>query len=304
MNALVMGAAGFIGRNLGTRLQGEGHGVIGMDLGSTLESARATGALPFDTLDCDVRSEELPDVGSLDAVFYLAQSPHYREFPAGTADLFLVNVVGALRSARAAAAAGARFFCYASSGNVYAPSFSPFMETDPVRRDQPYALSKIAGEEGVALFSGAMAVLRVRFFGVFGPTQRGMLVPIVARRVHEGEPVEIEPHPRDRSDQSGLRASLCYVDDVSACLVWLAEQALSDAALPPVLNVAGPEAVSVRQLACEVARQAGVVPQFRAVSRPREGDLIADISSLRQLLQPRFTPLPEALAKTVAELRS
>ena len=59
------------------------------------------------------------------SVFYLAQSPFYND-PADHEDhLFGVNTTGAVKAAEAARKAAARFFCYASTGNVYQPSFEP-----------------------------------------------------------------------------------------------------------------------------------------------------------------------------------
>ena len=116
-------------------------------------------------------------VAGTDAVYYLAQFPHYRSFPRGAGDLYSVNVAGALRAAEAARDAGARFFCYASTGSVYRPAFGPLREDHPVRRDLPYALSKVAAEEALALFGGPMRCLCTRLFGVFGPGQRDRLVP-------------------------------------------------------------------------------------------------------------------------------
>ncbi len=93
------------------------------------------------------------------------------------------------------------------------------------------------------------------------------------------------------------------MDDVTLCLSQLGERALSAEELPFVLNVAGPEPVSIRRLAQEIGEQAGVEPRFRPAPRARDADLIADITSLRGLTRPRFTPFAEALARTLAELR-
>jgi UDP-glucose 4-epimerase len=70
----------------------------------------------------------------IDVVYYLAQSPHYRQVPEYAAHLLSVNCVAAIQVASAAARSGVKRFIYASTGNVYAPTFSPVAETDPVQR--------------------------------------------------------------------------------------------------------------------------------------------------------------------------
>jgi nucleoside-diphosphate-sugar epimerase len=177
-------------------------------------------------------------------------------------------------------------------------------ETDEVRRDQPYALSKRSAEEALALLAaagaGGMRVTCVRLFGVFGPEQAAGLVPGVVARVREGRPVVLERNPRDAADRDGLRMSLTYVADLAACLAALGEAMRDGRDVPALLNVAGTEAVSIRRLAERAGAAIGAVPRFEEVDRDRESDYVADVTRLQHLLRPRFTPLDAALAGTVA----
>ncbi len=88
-----------------------------------------------------------------------------------------VNVHSAVAIAEHARRAGAKRFVYASTGNVYAAGFAPFSEAAPVRRDDWYALSKVHAEEALALFRPQLDVVIARLFGVYGPGQKGRLVP-------------------------------------------------------------------------------------------------------------------------------
>lgn len=293
MKCVVVGAAGFIGTHLVQRLSRAGHGVVGYDAPAAVAGAPEVRA--WDVVR-DAAAFEPCDV-----VWYLAQSPHYREFPRGGDDLFGVNVVGALRAAAAARDAGARAFVYTSTGSVYAPSFAPLAEHAPVRRDDAYALSKLTAEAALALVPGPLRAICVRLFGVFGPGQKTMLVPAIAARVREGRAVTIERRPDDPGDDGGLRISLTYVDDVTACLVQLGERALAAPdAVPALLNVASPEAVSVRDLAEAIGERLGRRAVFESVDKARASDFIADVSRLRALLEPRFTPFRTAIAATFA----
>ncbi|MCA9290977.1 MAG: NAD-dependent epimerase/dehydratase family protein [Phycisphaerales bacterium] len=296
MNCIIVGGGGFVGRHLGNHLVAQGHRVRGIDAGLVHHEVETR--FPVDVADVIVDAPVVEP--ETEAVFYLAQSPHYRAFPRHGAHLFGVNVIGALRWAEAAIDAGVKAFIYASTGSIYAPGFEPMSEDRPVRRDHAYALSKISAEEALAILPGPMAVIRARLFGAFGPGQATMLVPGVTGRVQRGEPVTVERNPLDQSDHGGLRISLTYVDDVARCLAGLAARALDGRDVPRVINVAADEPVSVRRLATGIGAVLGVDPVIEAADRARESDYIADVGRLRALLAPTFTPLDVALRLTLA----
>lgn len=280
MKCIIVGARGFIGGHLGRLCAGEGHEVV--------------------ALEADVVADPIEVPAGTDAVFYLAQASGRGPFPDGAGALVAVNTAGAVRCAEAAHAAGAKVFCYASTGTVYAPSFAPMAEEHPVRRDDPYALSKVAAEEALALVPGPMQVVCARLFGVFGPGQRPeTLVAAIARRVREGRPVRLDPNPGDPGDDGGLRISLTFVEDVARCLLAIAGCAAAGGPVPSPLNVAAPEAVSLRALAGNAARLCGAEAVFERSTEPRASDYVADVGRLCALIAPRFAPLADALATVV-----
>lgn len=290
MKIAVIGAAGFIGRHLLIHLDAHGH-----------ESSASDVAVPpplaSRVIICDIAHEPPTLPEHLDAVFYLAQFPGYRAFPENAGDLFGVNVAGALRAADAARAAGAKAFIYASTGTVYQPSFRPMTEGDPVRRDQPYALSKVHAEEALALIDTPRTCC-VRLFGVFGHDQQTMLVPAIAARIARGDPVTLEPNPTDPADDGGLRIALTHVGDVCSVLVALAVRIVEGQPVPPLLNVANPRAVSIRHLATGIARRLGRDPVFETAKNPRASDYIADTTRLEGTIPHQFLSLDAALDRT------
>lgn len=292
MNSAIIGASGFIGRHLARELARLGH-CAGYDLhAAQLADTRV------DACDIARQAPALP-VGT-EAVFYLAQHPGYREFPTGGGELWGVNVTGALRAIEAARAVGARAFIYASTGTVYAPCFVPLSESAPVRRDQPYALSKVACEEALALVDQPRTCC-VRLFGVFGPQQATMLVPAVTNRVRQGRPITIEPHPSDSGDHDGLRISLTDVRDVCAGMIALSRRMLDGKDVPRVVNLASPQAVSVRQLGETIARTLGTQAWFETAAQPRAGDYIADIALLRRTVDHSFTAFDVSIARALLD---
>lgn len=273
-----------------------GHDVTGYDV----RPADRGGEFACNRLD--VLTDKIEFEPKTQCVFYLAQSPFYKASAGRDGHLFGVNTMGAIKAADAACRAGAGFFCYASTGNVYQPSFEPMNESHPIRRDEPYVLSKVMAEEALKPFRDRMSVVSARLFGVFGPGQGKMLPARICDMVRDGREIELAASPQKGEPAEGLRISFSYVDDVADCLIRLAEMAVRGAELPDAVNVAGPEAISIRRFAAAVGKELGLEPVFRAAAEPRKFDLIADITRLRSLLNPDFTSFDDAVAATVAAL--
>lgn len=293
MNAAIVGVAGFLGTALARRLVQSGWQVAGFDL--TPPDPPCPG-LAFQPLD--VLAGDLVFPAGTDVVFYLAQSPFYRQFPQRADHLFGVNMYGAVRAACAACRAGARLVCYTSSGNVYVPSLEPLSETHPVRRDDPYALSKLAAEEALALFAPQLSVVVLRLFGLFGPGQRQMLPARLADRIRAGQEILLEPAPGETNATEGLVVSFTYVEDAARCMDELAQLALRGKPLPTVLNLAGPEPISLRRFGTELGKVLGTAPRFARASTVRLGNLIADVRLLHALCDACWVPFSEAVART------
>jgi nucleoside-diphosphate-sugar epimerase len=297
----VVGAGGFIGQHLCRALVEGGAEVYGFDLPPQADWSHER--FHYQPLDVLAGSVELPK--HCTALIYLAQSPYYREFPARVGNLFGVNAWGVARVAEAFLRTPGRLFLYASTGNVYAPSLGSLGETAPLRRDDAYALSKLAGEDIVRLLDTECddrRFLSLRLFGVFGPGQRTMLPVTLFRRVARQEPILLQPSAQDPHDQGGMRISWLFVHDL-VCL--LSQMLRGDIVLDEVetaLNLAGPRAVSIKEYASQIGRVLNKEPVWQLQSESRSSDLAADISLMQRLLHPEFTPLKKAIRLTVEDL--
>lgn len=288
MRVAVVGAGGFIGQHLADALSRGAVDVLPISSRSPEAFDQRTG----------IFVDRLPVHGSVDAMVYLSQSPHYRDVPQQAPHLWGVNVVSAVKAAEWARRAGARRIVHASTGNVYQPSFAAHAEGDPVRRDDWYALSKAHAEEALRLLPD-VSVTSVRLFGVYGPGQRSKLIPNLMRTILDGRPIRLQPHPSDPSDAGGLRLSLTHVDDVVRVMLHLIAEGG-----PPVLNVAGPGAHSIRQAADVIGRCVGVTPTFEFAQEPRGFDLVADTSLVSAIVGGAFTNFDSGIAPVVDEWRS
>lgn len=284
MTVLVIGSGGYMGRHLMAGLSRAGLG--------------ARGTSSADGSGIDPESGLLPAAFAIPsgttAVVYMAQSPRYREVPEQATHVLAVNTLSAVRAATLARAAGVRRFIYVSTGTVYAPTFAPIAEDAPVRRDSWYVLSKLHGEEALNLFRQDMEVIVVRPFGVYGPAQKGRMVPNLIDAVKNGRPVTLHPRKGMPEDIGGLRISLCYIDDATEILMRLVREGG-----PACLNLAGPEAVSVRSIAEAAGAVFGRPPVFEVSSSSRDTDLIADTRNLVTAMAPRFTSFSDGFDRAI-----
>ena len=189
-----------------------------------------------------------------------------------------------------------------SSAAVYGnPAKLPVPETGAVAPISPYGFHKAAcellGREAAECMG--LRVIVCRFFSVYGPRQRRLLVWEVYRQL-AGDGAVVELHGTGSETRDFL-----HVDDVSAALLALAPHAKHGCA---VVNVASGRETSVSQMVEELKRVSVInkMTMCRGVTRPGDpSHWQADITRLRELApgwHPR--PLREGLEETVAQWQS
>lgn len=157
---LVTGSSGRVGRAVVAALRAQGRTVRGFDLRpSRTGGEEVVGLLE----DAQALSDATKGVS---AVLHLGAFMSWA--PADRDRMFAVNVEGTRLLLDAAAAAGARRFVFASSGEVYPenrPEFLPVTEDHPLRPNSPYGLTKLLGEELVQFHqrAGRMETVILRF---------------------------------------------------------------------------------------------------------------------------------------------
>lgn len=117
MRALVTGAAGFIGSTLVDRLRADGHPVVGLDnfaTGRATNIEHLTGDADFSFVEADIVTADLGDVLARyrpEVIFHLAAQIDVRHSVADPDFDASVNVLGTIRLAEAACAAGCAKSC-------------------------------------------------------------------------------------------------------------------------------------------------------------------------------------------------
>jgi UDP-glucose 4-epimerase len=281
---LLTGATGFIGRRLAAELSRR-HEVVAV--------GRERPEMPVEWIEQDLARPmnrgALPQ--RLDAVVHLAQSRRYRDFPDGAGDMFSINVQSTFSLLEHARAAGAQTFIFASTGGIYAHSYDALVETDPVLPLDFYLTSKHVAEQLIGNYRSFFHTIVFRFFFVYGPGQRRMLVPTLAERVLRSETVTVEGTP-------GLRINPIYVEDA----IRVFEPALTLGS-SELFNVAGDEVVAIDELVRAIGRATARDPLLEHTPGSQAGDLVGDNARMKSVLgvEPRVT-LEEGLAATCAEL--
>ena len=266
MRIILTGATGFIGPHL-VRSLASSHELVCL----VRDPSRLPTATPVTAVQGDLAISDglaaLPE--HADAVLHFAQANV--PFPDGANELFEVNATSTVRLADYARRAGATHFVYASSGNVYAQDAAPLSEEGPVRPQGLYALTKQISEGILNCYDTYFSVCVLRLFAPYGPSQTGRMIPGIIGRVRARQQVML-------TNGGQPRINPIYIDDV----VRVVNQALSLAG-HHVVNIAGPEVVSVADIANIAGQALEVETQFEHKTDPTVWNLIADTTRLHTL---------------------
>ena len=307
MEALVTGAAGFIGRWVVARLLSEDVRVRGLDNLSSgqAENLDAFCAHPgYEGLTVgDITDREL--VESLfawrpDLCIHLAAAIQVQRSLEDPAAAFHNDVTGAFTVLEAARHANARFVMV-STCMVYGAASGPISEAHPARPASPYAGAKLAAEDLALSYARAygMEIVVLRPFNTYGPYQRsdgeGGVVAVFLRQRLCGSPLFVFGDGRQTRD-------LMYVED---CAEFIVRAALSASATGEVLNAGSGREVAISDLAAMIEPRAD---RIEYVSHPHPQSevprLLCDYGKAERLLgwRPRVS-LEEGLERTRAWLQ-
>ncbi len=283
MRAVISGIAGFIGSNLCERLLKEGWQVVGVD---NLMNGRMENLEPFlddiSFLQDDLCKEAVcrQVCNGADVVFHqaaLGSVPRSVEDPYTT---MRNNIMSTVNILWAAMAAGVRRFVYASSASVYG-NVEPglILEEDlPTAPFNPYAVSKLAGEEITKVFwhTYQFPTVSLRYFNVFGPRQdpAGQYAAVVPKFI--GSMLK-EKVPPIYGDGKQVR-DFTHVDNVVEANILAAKADLEDSAFGRAYNVAAGSLTTVNELFKLISQETGVLmnPDYQP---SRDGDVRGNASN-------------------------
>ena len=261
MRVLVTGGAGFIGSHVADAYLTQGHEVVVMD--SLVYGRRENVPSGAELVELDIRE---PEAGRLireerfDLVNHHAAQKDVRISVADPRLDADINISGLLNLLEASREGGVKRFLYVSSGGVVygEPEERPTPESAPKLPENPYGVSKLAGEQYLYYYhrTHGLEYCALRYSNVYGPRQdphgEAGVVAIFCTRLLNNEPITIFGDGEQTRDY-------VYVGDVVAANLLLTStefpraRSLDDRGF----NVGTGTETSVRQLAQTLMQSVG-----------------------------------------------
>jgi nucleoside-diphosphate-sugar epimerase len=275
MNALVTGAAGFIGSHLSGALVDSGATVTGVD-GFTdyyprrlkqANLATLQGRPGFSFVEATLENANLkPLLEGVTHVFHLAAQAGVRKSWGDNFDVYIKNNVQATqRLLEALLGMPIQRFVYASSSSVYGDHVPlPVKEDAYPQPASPYGVTKLAAEHLAHLYwaNHGVPAVSLRYFTVYGPRQRpDMGFHRFFTAIGQGKPITLYGDGEQTRD-------FTFVGDAVAATVAAAAQGRPGS----VYNVGGGSRVTLNHVLELVAKVAG-----RPVTIQREPDQKGDV---------------------------
>lgn len=258
----VTGSSGFIGSHLVKKLREKGHELLLIDI-----------AHGYDVTDF----EKLRHIQPFEIAVHLAAKMFVPDAFKNPLSFYNTNVQGTLNVLELCRLFNARMIFPGSY--VYGqPEYLPVDELHPVKPFNPYAQSKLIGEQ---LCEGYfrdfdVPVVILRPFNPYGQGQHeNFLIPKLVRQAKEGKIKLDDPRPK---------RDFVYIDDLVSAFLCALDYSPNG---PEVFNIGSGTSYSVAELVDLVVREVnpGASVEFTGIERKNEVlDTIADISRAKKLL--------------------
>ncbi len=179
----------------------------------------------------------------------------------------------------------------ASSGGIYAAHTNPLAEDMVQSVELPlnfYAASKYCAELIFQSFRQFFSTaVSLRPFFMYGPGQGvAMLIPRLVASVREGRPITLQ-------GAEGLRLNPIWIDDAVRAFSSAIELSGSH-----IINVAGPETLTLREIGERIGRVLGRKPEFETTAGDAKG-YVADIGRMVATLGTPRTRFDEGIIRTI-----
>nr|WP_315412445.1 NAD(P)-dependent oxidoreductase [uncultured Pseudomonas sp.] len=283
---LLTGGGGLLGRALASSVP---NGWDVYSVGRNLPQLPSVTNIELDLTDPDF-CDHLP--AKVDVIVHLAQSRRFREFPAGSLDVFAVNSISTLKLVDYAQRVGCKQFVYASTGGVYKPVDCALTEKSPILNCEAsgiYPASKIAAEMMLGAYKDVMNVAILRFFFIYGEGQESsMLMPRLVASIKNGDPINL-------AGENGFSFCPLYVDDAAGLVCSVVDSEYSG-----VLNVAGPNVVTLREVCDVISTTIGRVPVYNVLDSDPV-NFVVDSSRLEEKFGRMHNSFESVVGRVVSE---
>lgn len=292
MKVVVLGAEGFVGKNLVGDLQRK-YDLISSDIypqGTgkhyVKSDARNIDELKVVLKDCDVVIDLIANnlVASFDQVVENAR----------------VNIIGLLNILEAARINGVKKIIFPSASSMIGlANKNPVPENHPALPKTPYGVTKLASEHYLRIYKELYGIDSVifRFFNIYGPHQLNGVIPSIILKMKKNEPITIF----GKGDQ--IR-DYVFIKDISPFF----DKAISSNVVDNLtLNMGTGKGSSVIDVVNQISTSLEIKPimEFKP-ERPGEiSDFVADTTLLEKAFGSKpNTSLSDGIKKTVEWYKS
>lgn len=290
MNILIMGANGLLGKKLVEKLSRD-HNIYAV-VKSKNEVAFNKNIKIIESDLANFTIDILPN--DTDVIYYLAQSNRFREFPDGARDMFEVNINTPMKIVEWARRNGVKKFIYASSGGVYGKPNKPVKEFLNINANETngfYLDGKLSAEillKNYAQYFETFVIIRPFFMYGEGQNET-MLIPRLINSIKNHKEIVL-------SGQEGIKINPIYIDDAVESVARIL-----DITKEHVINIAGVDIISLKELALLIQNIVGQEPIFK-YNNNIQNDLVADITAMQEKLAIPKIKLREGLERVVNTL--
>lgn len=294
MNILITGANGLLGVNLVNILSNE-HIVYAVVKNKRKINFHVNSNVKIIEIDLlDFNEDRLPS--DIDAIYYLAQSNKFRDFPDSYDDIFSINISTVLKFSDWARNNKVKKFFYASSGGVYKNPKQPvseFFDINANVKNGFYLDSKLSAEillKNYVDFFDTFIIFRPFF--MYGENQnKDMLIPRLINNIINHKTIIL-------NGENGIKINPIYIEDAATAFA----SALSIDNGEYIFNIAGNEVVSLKEI-CEKIADIVNEKVLYDIKEANQNDLVADTKLMKERLSIPKISIEKALKRVIKEYK-
>lgn len=283
MKIAITGSSGFTGKRLTEHLISLNHEVIKIDLQEGIDIT------DFNNL------KEIP---KFDIIYHLAAKSFVPESYLNPLDFYRVNINSTINTLELCKKYSAKYI-FVSSYVYGNPQYLPIDENHPVSSFNPYADSKLMGENLCRSYNKYfnLQIIIVRPFNIYGPNQtHNFLIPFILNQAIDGKIELNDPNPK---------RDFIYIDDLIKLYAKLISYDLSNF---EIFNAGFGKSYSVREIVEIITGlfNSKIEVKYLNMLRPNEvKDTICNNQKAKTLLNwsPKID-IKEGLSQIIASLNS
>lgn len=263
---LITGSSGFIGSHLRENLSASNK--LLYCLYNTCSSNLSTNNVFYIQQDFNqlLNISKLPQ--DVDCIIHLAANVDKKT---ENSELFRINTVSTLNLLEYGKTVGIKKFIFASTGGVYGYHSYPLQEESAINPIDFYSLSKYESEILVNHYSQYFSTVILRFFFPYGTKQHKSIIPLLVNKIKNQEKIFIY-------NGGSPKINPIYITDV----IDIINKSMSLDG-QNILNVAGDEIISIKELSNLISRYMGSKPIFEYVCDSNITNLVGDNAKIKDI---------------------